>query len=83
MIDITHLLHLADEYNRAMLTEDKTVSSRAFGDSKKISALRAGADITVGRFNAAIMWFSDNWPEKACWPANISRPSATFSEPAE
>lgn len=67
---------MADDYKRAHGVEDVTVSARVFGDSKKIAALRGGADITVGRFNAAMSWFSRNWPADLNWPASILRPDA-------
>jgi hypothetical protein len=76
MIEIAHLLALADEYQRTVSIEDKTLSFRVFGDSKKLAALRAGADITTERFNSAIRWFSANWPEGASWPKRLERPRA-------
>ncbi|SNT76439.1 hypothetical protein SAMN05444959_1205 [Paracoccus seriniphilus] len=64
MIDVTSLIKRADAYKRAAgISEDKTVSYRVFGDGKKLSAMRAGADITTRRFNAAMEWFDRNWPE--------------------
>lgn len=74
MLQIAHLLRLADEYQRVVPVEDKTLSFRVFGDSKKLAALRTDADITTQRFNAAVQWFSDNWPEGARWPREIARP---------
>lgn len=74
MIQIAHLLALADEFERVESIEDKTLSFRVFGDSKKLSALRAEADITTGRFNSAIQWFADNWPSGAVWPKGVQRP---------
>jgi hypothetical protein len=74
MLTHGHLLQLIDAYTKATNVEDKTLSFRVFGDSKKISALRGGADITVGRFNAAYRWFSDNWPGEAPWPHGVERP---------
>lgn len=76
MNEIGHLLSVADAYKRALKLEDVTVSARVFSDSKKLGALRRGSDITVGRFNAALHWFSENWPEKARWPSHVSRPVA-------
>lgn len=75
MITIAHLLALADEYQRVDPVEDKTLSFRVFGDSKKLSALRDEADITTGRFNAAIQWFSVNWPHGADWPIDVPKPA--------
>ena len=74
MIEIAHLLCLANAYQRATALEDVTLSHRVFGDSKKLAALRSGADITVTRFNNAIMWFSANWPDALEWPQQVFRP---------
>lgn len=75
MTEIEHLLSVADAYKAALLIEDTTVSARVFDDSKKLAALRDGADITLGRFNKALMWFSANWPDGAVWPEDVMRPS--------
>lgn len=74
MLDITQLLRIAELYGSAVEAEEKTVSYRVFCDSKKLSALRAGRDINVSRFNAAMQWFSDHWPSEAIWPDEILRP---------
>lgn len=55
--------------------KEVTLSHRVFGDSKKLAAIRAGADITVGRFNASLRWFDENWPDGAVWPKAVSRPT--------
>lgn len=74
MFQIVDLLTLADDYERAAKVSDTTLSFRVFGDSKKLFALRAGADITTGRFNDAMVWFASNWPEGVAWPKGIERP---------
>lgn len=76
MLNIEHLLTVADAYATAAKVEDKTVSSRVFQDSKKLAAIRSGSDITVGRYNSALAWFSENWPEEARWPHDVPRPMA-------
>ena len=75
MINIQHLLDVAEAYRIAEGIEDKTVSNRVFADAKKLTALRCGADITITRFNDALRWFSANWPNGAHWPVNVDRPS--------
>jgi hypothetical protein len=80
MSEIDHLLVVADVYKRALGLEDITVSHRLFGDSKKLGALRRGADITVGRFNASMHWFSANWPADAVWPQHVARPFVGHDE---
>jgi hypothetical protein len=74
MLNIHDLTSVADAYRLSLNIEEKTVSSRVFADSKKLAAIRAGADITVGRYNAAMIWFSTNWPDHAQWPDNVPRP---------
>lgn len=74
MFEIAHLLMLADEFERVTRLSDTTLSSRMFKDSKKLAALRSGSDITTVRFNDAVMWFSENWPEGAEWPSGMARP---------
>ncbi|AUQ49922.1 hypothetical protein PhaeoP83_01648 [Phaeobacter inhibens] len=63
---------VADAYKvAASVDRDRTVSHRVFGDSKKLSALRSGAGIDVRRFNNALRWFLDNWPEGHEAPKNL------------
>lgn len=79
MQTIETLLARADAYKRAAgVNQDSTVSHRVFGDSKKLTALRAGADITVRRFNDAMLWFDENWPEDGLSPVETGA-----SAPAE
>ncbi|MHB2265010.1 hypothetical protein [Aliihoeflea sp. PC F10.4] len=80
MIETANLTTLADAYLDATGTKDVTLSFWVFNDSKKLAALRSGADITVGRFNAALIWFAENWPADALWPANVARPTLEAAE---
>lgn len=82
MLTIHHLILLGEQYARLLGVEEKTVSNRVFSDSKKLGAMKAGGDITVGRFNAAMRWFSENWPAGADWPAEVPRP-VVHAEAAE
>lgn len=68
------LLALADAYGAAHKIESSTVSWRVFGDTKKLGAIREGADIQMRRFEKAVRWFSANWPAGVDWPAGIPRP---------
>lgn len=64
MLNICDLLSLADTYRSlAQIEREVTLSYRMFGDSKRLGSLRAGGDLTVSRFNAAMHWFAENWPE--------------------
>jgi len=76
MNDVSHLLKVIDTYIKTSGVKDVTLSFWMFNDSKKLAALRAGSDITVGRYNAAMAWLSGKWPEGAEWPGDVARPFA-------
>lgn len=61
------------------------LSWRLFGDSKKLGALEAGADIQVTRYEKALQWLSDNWPPEhdALWPGDVARPLASGDDVAD
>lgn len=74
MSALDHLLAVASEYASVEEVELKTVSWRVFGDGKKLEAIRdRGADIQVRRMEAAMAWFSRNWPSGADWPDDVPR----------
>lgn len=74
------LLIVARRYAEIENIPLSTVSSRALNDGKKLAALEGGADITVGRLEEALSWFSENWPA-GDWPDGVARP-VTASEEA-
>jgi len=69
------LVTLADLYAAAHKINRSTVSSRVFDDARKMDAMAEGADITLRRFNQALDWFSENWPDGVQWPKHILRPA--------
>lgn len=84
MLDIQTLIAIADAYkSAAKIGNDSTVSHRVFGDTKKLAALRRGADITVGRFSAAVCWFRDNWPEGEEPPAELIKAAPADPTPSQ
>jgi hypothetical protein len=74
MIELSDLLALFDEYQRATGLADSTISTKVFNDGKKLTSLRANKDISTKRFNVGVQWFADNWPEGAVWPVSVPRP---------
>lgn len=74
MTIIEQLLAVAGAYGEAEGVEASVVSWRVFGDSKKLGAIETGADLQTRRFEQAMRWFADNWPERAAWPAKVRRP---------
>ncbi|MEN5297711.1 hypothetical protein ABE530_05070 [Brucella sp. TWI559] len=57
------------------------VSTLVFADGKVLTRISNGGDLTTGRFEAAISWFSDNWPTGVDWPSEIVRPSHVSHSP--
>ena len=76
MSAIEQLLKVARAYGAAEGVPLSTVSSRALNDGKRLNALEEGADITVGRMESALRWFSEKWPATAEWPEDVPRPVA-------
>lgn len=75
MNQIAELLSIVDAYMKATGRKETTVSTTVFNDGKKLTSLRDGtADIGTRRYNSALTWFSENWPDGAVWPEGVSRP---------
>lgn len=73
---IDQLLSVANAYRLARGLSTGRVSFLVFGDGKVLGALeRDGRDITTRRLEAAVQWFSANWPESAAWPEGVTRPA--------
>lgn len=83
MTQIADLIAIIDAYMAAANeTSERALSYRVFNDTKKISHLREGRDITVTRFNMAMRWFSDNWPDGEDRPLPLQRYGLGNSEAA-
>jgi hypothetical protein len=68
-----HLQALAHAYLAHAEIKQHTLSWRLFNDSKKLKALEEGSDIQLGRYEAAMRWFSANWPADLAWPDDVPR----------
>ncbi len=70
-----HILLLSEEWLRRTGLRETTLSSRLYGESKKIASLRKGSDLTLSRYRDSLQWFHENWPPNAIWPDGIARPN--------
>lgn len=61
-------------YAKAKNLSVARVATIVFNDGKTITRLAQGGDVTTRRFEDAMQWFSDHWPEDADWPADVPRP---------
>ena len=75
MILTDQLLVVADAFCAAKGLSRARVSTLVFNEGKKLDAIALrGADLATGRFEMAMHWFSDNWPDAAVWPQQVARP---------
>jgi hypothetical protein len=74
MNQIEAILHLSEVYGAARKVREATVSTLVFRDGKRLASLRSGCDLRLRTASSALLWFSDNWPDSAVWPADIVRP---------
>lgn len=79
--DIEHLLILAELYGSNKAIALSTVSLYAAGQGRLMERLRAGCQITVGRRDRILQWFSDHWPAGLDWPQEIERPGLGSPDP--
>ncbi|BAP94516.1 hypothetical protein [Aurantimonas phage AmM-1] len=53
-----------------------TLSARLLNRGSRLATIRdERADLTTGSFEAAMAWFSANWPEDVAWPSGVIRPA--------
>ena len=78
--DINDLLHLAELYASSKSLALSTVSLYAAGQGRLMARLQSGCEITVGRRDRILQWFSDHWPAELAWPEEIERPAAGSPE---
>lgn len=78
-MQLTHqLLLVARAYCAARRLSLARTSTLVFNEGKKLDLIASGsADLATGRFERAMRWFSDNWPEDAHWPTEVARPTAS------
>lgn len=67
------LRKIGDIYASASDLKSSTVWARAVGDARFIERIESGKGFTVKTYDAAMEWFSDNWPDGAEWPTDVSR----------
>jgi len=79
-----HLILLIEAFANARGLSPSRVSTIALNAGHTYQSLVDGKDITVGRFERAMRWFSANWPDGLEWPEGVDRPvvSASSNEAA-
>ncbi|RXF72091.1 hypothetical protein [Hansschlegelia zhihuaiae] len=78
-----HLRTCASAFAEAKGVELVTVARRACGDWRFFDRLETGASFTIRKYDDAMAWFSDNWPEGLAWPVGVPRPARAAPQPDE
>lgn len=68
------LIRTFKAYCTAVGRSEARVSTLLFGSGGRWTRLLADGDVTTGRWERAMLWLSDHWPDGAEWPAGITRP---------
>ncbi|RVO40446.1 hypothetical protein CN093_11460 [Sinorhizobium meliloti] len=69
------LILVSDEFGRARGIGRQRVSTIVLNRGSTLDLLAQGrSDLNTGTFERAMIWFSENWPDGAEWPAGVARP---------
>jgi len=69
------LILVSDEFGRARGIGRQRVSTIVLNRGSTLDLLAQGrSDLNTGTFERAMIWFSENWPKGAEWPAGVPRP---------
>jgi len=71
------LLHLTEIYCGARGMSEARLATIIFDQGGTYKRLRLGGDMTTHKWEEAMQWFNDHWPDEQPWPAEIPRPIIT------
>ncbi len=77
MMTAAQLLVLAKAYAEITGLSLVSVGIRAVKNDKIFVRLQAGHGANSRSVDKAAVWFAENWPESAEWPAEVPRPMAS------
>ena len=70
-----HLVLVAEAYGAATGLSLSRISTIVLNGGSRLPDIASGrSDITLGKFEDAMRWFSANWPADAAWPDGVARP---------
>lgn len=75
------LIKVSDIYATARGVGRQRVSTLVLNRGSTLDRLASGAaDVTTGTYEAALLWFSRNWPAEVEWPLGVYRPTSEAAE---
>jgi hypothetical protein len=75
------LITVADIFAAARGLSRSRVSTIVFNAGMALDRIASGRDLTTGNYERAMRWFSENWPEGAEWPCEVTRPASVETDP--
>jgi len=68
-----NLISLASAYGALRQIGETTVGRHCAADGRFFSRIREGKTFTAKKYDEVVDWFSENWPDKSNWPAEVPR----------
>lgn len=68
------LIMTADAFCRETGLSRSRLSTILLSGGKRLDMIESGGDIGTERFESAMLWLSENWPEGLAWPQGVARP---------
>lgn len=69
------LLHLAAKFSAVAGVSLPAIAQRALNDNTFFTRIGEGSNFTLRTYDRLVVWFSENWPKGAAWPAEVVRPA--------
>lgn len=76
---ITVCTAYADANNISM----STLSTQLLNGGGRLQTIAAGGDLNTGKFEEAMLWLSENWPDGTKWPIGVKRPFPVMAAPSQ
>ncbi|MUO84017.1 hypothetical protein [Agrobacterium vitis] len=77
------LIEATSVYCSASGMSRSRLSTILLSGGMRLQQIQDGGDIGVSRFEQAIQWLSDNWPDDTPWPDGVYRPEPKPMEVVE
>lgn len=77
-----HLIAIIERFAEIKGLSPSRVTTLALNSGHIYRRLVDGSDITVGRLEDAVQWFSNNWPSDTAWPEGLRRPAPKSGDAA-
>jgi len=69
-------VYISQQQSTGRRCASATLSTKLFSSGRRMDQLRSGSSsLTTAKWEYAMQWLSDNWPDGAKWPDGIDRPA--------